>query len=166
MATRWIMLSILFIARTAMAFQYQAAAALSPLVVEHYGVDLVDIGFLIGLYMGPGALIALPGGGLAARFGDRRIMLVSLGLMLAGGVLMALAPGWSGLVLGRVLAGIGGVTINIVMTKMVVDWFAGAEIATPPAIARTIDPNPAHAAAFAEAHARYKTTYIALKDLT
>ncbi|WP_108814792.1 xylulokinase [Loktanella sp. Alg231-35] len=43
---------------------------------------------------------------------------------------------------------------------------AGAEVATPPDIARTIDPDTSLTSAFAEAHARYRASYDALKGLT
>lgn len=43
---------------------------------------------------------------------------------------------------------------------------AGAEIATPPQLDATKDPNPALVPAFAEAHDRYRATYTALKDLS
>lgn len=43
---------------------------------------------------------------------------------------------------------------------------ASAETATPPRIARTIDPDLALTAAFADAHGRYRATYNALKDLS
>ncbi|MCF3932390.1 xylulokinase [Acuticoccus sp. M5D2P5] len=43
---------------------------------------------------------------------------------------------------------------------------AGAEIATPPVIARTIEPDRTLTRAFDEAHARYRATYRALKDLS
>ncbi|MDX8349458.1 xylulokinase [Cognatiyoonia sp. IB215446] len=42
---------------------------------------------------------------------------------------------------------------------------AGVEIATPPQIARTIDPDTSLTAAFSEAHARYRASYAALKGL-
>jgi len=42
---------------------------------------------------------------------------------------------------------------------------AGAEVATAPQIARTIDPDPALTPAFAEAHSRYRAAYRALKTL-
>ncbi|GGL65152.1 xylulokinase [Wenxinia marina] len=41
---------------------------------------------------------------------------------------------------------------------------AGAEIATRPAIARTVDPDPALTAAFTEGHARYRDAYSAIKN--
>jgi xylulokinase len=42
----------------------------------------------------------------------------------------------------------------------------GAELAAPPEIARSIDPEPALADAFAEAHQRYRQSYHALRDLS
>ncbi len=40
---------------------------------------------------------------------------------------------------------------------------AGAEVATPPPVERVVEPDPALAPAFAEAHGRYKDAYAALK---
>jgi MFS family permease len=130
MSNRWLILFVLFFARTTMAFQFQAVAALSPVIIENYLVSLVDIGLLIGLYLGPGVIVAIPGGAIAARFGDRRVVVISLLMMLVGAVIMGFGGGWGLLLAGRVLAGVGGVVINIVMTKMLLDWFAGREIAT------------------------------------
>ena len=130
MQNRWIILAVLFLARTTMAFQYQSVAALSPFMVESYAMTLADIGILIGLYLGPGVLVAIPGGAIAARFGDRRVVLASLVMMLVGAVLSVWSATWELAVLGRVLGGIGGVIVNIVMTKMLIDWFQGREIGT------------------------------------
>ena len=43
---------------------------------------------------------------------------------------------------------------------------AGPEIATPPQIARTIEPDPSLTGAFAQAHARYRASYSAVKGLS
>jgi xylulokinase len=43
---------------------------------------------------------------------------------------------------------------------------AGAEVATAPKIARTIDPDTKLTAAFSQAHARYRASYTALKGLS
>lgn len=130
MKSRWAILAVLFFARLAMAFQYQSVAALSPAIIDDYAASLADIGLLIGLYLGPGMIVAIPGGSLVARFGDRRVVGASLALMLIGGFLMAVGANWHWLLAGRVLAGVGGVVINIVMTKMLLDWFVGREIGT------------------------------------
>jgi MFS family permease len=131
---RWWILSVLFLARMTMAFQFQSVAALSPLMADAYGLGLADIGLLIGLYLAPGVIVALPGGAIAARFGDKRVVTLAMLLMLIGGALIAVAPGWGALAAGRALAGAGGVVVNIVMTKMLVDWFVGREISTAMAI--------------------------------
>ncbi len=134
MPGRWLILAVLFLARTTMSFQFQAVAALSPLLVESYRVSIADIGLLIGLYVAPGVIVAIPGGAIASRFGDKRVVSLSMILMLLGGAMMAWGPGWAWLLAGRLLAGAGGVVINIVMTKMLMDWFAGREISTAMAI--------------------------------
>jgi MFS family permease len=48
--------------------------------------------------------------------------------MVVGGVLMATSELWLGQLAGRLVAGLGGVLLNVLMTKMVADWFAGKEI--------------------------------------
>lgn len=124
------MLAVLFVVRLAMGFQFQTVAASAPQLAGQLGVGLADIGFLIGIYMSPGIVLALPGGAIGARFGDKRVALTGLALMAGGGLLMALVPAWPAQVAGRLLAGTGGVILNVLMSKMVQDWFAGREIAT------------------------------------
>lgn len=134
MPSRWTILAVLFLARMTMSFQFQAVGALSPLLVETYGINIADIGLLIGLYLAPGVIVAIPGGAIAARFGDKRVVSLSQILMLGGGAMMAWGGNWQWLFAGRLLAGTGGVVINIVMTKMLMDWFVGREISTAMAI--------------------------------
>ena len=117
-----------------MAFQYQSVAAISPLVMNQFGVGLADIGLLIGLYLAPGLVIALPGGEIGRRYGDKLTVLFGLALMVGGGLTMVFASAWSWQLVGRLLAGVGGVLLNVLMSKMVTDWFAGKEIATAMAI--------------------------------
>ena len=131
---RWNVLILLFVVRLSMAFQFQSVASMSPALMKEYGVGLGDIGFLISLYLAPGLAFALPGGEIGRRFGDKRVVLFGLLLMSAGGLAMALAPTWGWQVAGRIVAGIGGVLLNVLMSKMVTDWFAGKEIATAMAI--------------------------------
>ena len=54
--------------------------------------------------------------------------------MLAGSLAMAYATSWNVQIAGRLVAGVGGVMLNVQMTKMLTDWFAGKEIATAMAI--------------------------------
>ena len=131
---RWAILTLLFAVRLSMAFQYQSVAAISPLVMNQFGVGLADIGLLIGLYLAPGLVIALPGGEIGRRYGDKLTVLFGLALMVGGGLTMVFASAWPWQLVGRLLAGVGGVLLNVLMSKMVTDWFVGKEIATAMAI--------------------------------
>ena len=54
--------------------------------------------------------------------------------MLIGELAMVASESWGWQIAGRLVAGAGGVLLNVQMTKMVTDWFAGREIATAMAI--------------------------------
>ena len=130
MANRWLMLSLLFVVRTSMGFQFQTVGSLGPVLVESFGIDYARLGILIGLYLLPGVFIALPGGMLGDRFGAKGVSLAGLGLMAVGGVLMGLSSSYGLLVAARLVSGTGAVLMNVVATKMIADWFAGREIRT------------------------------------
>jgi len=131
---RWGVLAVLFVVRLTMAFQFQSVAAVAPLLSGKFGVSLADIGLLIGLYFTPGIALSLPGGAIGQKFGDKRTALIALVLMLVGSLAMALTDLWSLQIAGRLVAGAGGVLLNVQLTKMITDWFAGKEMATAMAI--------------------------------
>jgi hypothetical protein len=67
MQNRWVVLSIVVVARIAMAFQFQSTAAVGPFLVADLGLTYAELGTLVGLYLLPGAVLAMPGGFLGAR---------------------------------------------------------------------------------------------------
>ena len=127
---RWAILAVLFLARTAMGFQFQSIASTAPFLIERFGIGYAEIGTLIGLFMLPGIVLALPGGLLGKRFGDRAICAAALALMIAGGLAVAAGDTYAVAFAGRLVSGIGAVLFNLVLTKMATDWFAGREIVT------------------------------------
>jgi MFS family permease len=131
---RWIILAVLFAVRCAMAFQFESVAAIAPLLGDKFDASLADIGVLIGLYFTPGVALSVPGGAIGQKFGDKRTALVGLLLMLIGSLAMGLSDSWNGQMAGRLVAGVGGVLLNIQLTKITADWFAGHELATAMAI--------------------------------
>ena len=137
MANRWIVLALVFVTRISMGFQFQSVASVAPLMIADLGLSYAQLGTLIGLYMLPGAFFALPGGVIGQRFGERRVVVVGLALMVAGGVLTAGAGGFPTAVTGRLLSGVGAVVMNILLAKMVSDWFAGKELSTAMAVMLT-----------------------------
>src|SRR5205085_12300906 len=92
------------------------------------GLSYTEIGTLIGLYMLPGVVVALPGGMLGRRFDDKRVCAAGLILMVIGGLIIGYSASYSVAAYGRLVSGGGAVLFNLVITKMVTDWFVGREI--------------------------------------
>jgi predicted MFS family arabinose efflux permease len=130
MPNRWVMLLVLFVARTAMGFQFQSVASVSPLLVRDLAIDLALFGSLIGAWMLPGAVMAIPGGMLGGRFGDKRVALFGLVLMVIGSAVTAGSNEYLTALAGRIVGGTGAVLLNVLLTKMVADWFADRDLAT------------------------------------
>ncbi|MDJ0778779.1 MAG: MFS transporter [Gammaproteobacteria bacterium] len=126
----WLILVTLTLARMTMGFQFQSIAAVGPRLTDEAILTHTELGTLIGLYLLPGALFALPGGWLGQRFGDKRIVLAGLAMMTLGGAALALSELYPVMFGGRLLAGLGAVLLNVLLTKMVTDWFVGRRIAT------------------------------------
>lgn len=129
MSKRWSVLALLFFIRVTMAVQFQAVGALSPFMMDSFGVGLADTGLLIGLYLSPGIIFAMPGAAIGRRFGDKQMVAFGMVLMLAGELASLLVPLWGAQIAGRVLAGVGGVILNVLMSKMITEWFAGQKLA-------------------------------------
>jgi len=125
---RWRVLAALSLARVGMGYQFQSVAATAPLLSDSLGFDAAQIGWLVGLYLLPGIAFALPGGMLGARFGDKRMVLIGLALMMAGGLGFAFSGDIVEASFARATMGVGGVVLTVLLVKMVTDWFAGKEL--------------------------------------
>jgi predicted MFS family arabinose efflux permease len=136
-ASRWTMLGVIFLTRLSMGIQFQSIASVAPLLVNDLHIGYGQVGWLMGLFMLPGAAIAYPGGMLGRRFGERRLVLLGLALMTLGGLTTAASEGFALAAAGRVASGTGGVLLNVMLTKMVADWFVGREISTAMSIMLT-----------------------------
>lgn len=128
--SKWLILGVLFFARAGMGFQYQTIGSSALQLRTDYGLSLGQIGVLIGIYFLLGIGLALPGGALGARIGSKTSVLLGLLLMSAGGVIAAFDTSWPLQLGARTLAGAGGVMLNVMMSKMVTDWFEPKELPT------------------------------------
>lgn len=127
---RWWILGLLFACRTGLGLQFQTLGSVSDTLVAALGFSYAQVGTLIGLFMLPGLLLALPAGYMGRWASDRTLVALALLCMAAGGILAALAQGFGQLALGRLACGAGFVISTIYLTKMTADWFAGKELAT------------------------------------
>src|SRR6056297_176275 len=122
---RWLILIALTLARISMGVQFQSVAALSPRLTSEAGLGFAAIGTLMGIYLLPGAVAALFGGWAGQKIGDIRTALFGLALMALGGIAGALLAGFEAQLAARLVAGIGAVALNVMLTKMAGDWFQG-----------------------------------------
>lgn len=130
MPERWRMLAVLFVARCVMGFQFQAAASAGPVLVAELGISFAELGLLIGMHTMPGIVMSLPGGLVGARLGDKRGVLIGLGLITLGAVLAGFGGSFTTALVGRAVAGMGSIFLSVLMTKMATDWFEGRELVT------------------------------------
>jgi MFS family permease len=124
----WIILSVLFVSRFCLGFQFQSAGSVGPFLMNDLGLDYSLIGTLIGLYMLPGLIVALPGGMLGDRYGDKRMVLIGLCVMILGGAVSGAAISYATVSLGRVISGVGAAILVVLMNKMIIDWFAEKQL--------------------------------------
>ncbi|WP_299409864.1 CynX/NimT family MFS transporter [uncultured Roseobacter sp.] len=127
---RWRILGLLFLARIGIGFQFQTVASVSDDLVVAFGLDYVDIGFLIGLFMAPGLFLSIPAGYWGRYVSDRIMVVFGLGALALGGAASSFATDSWVIGVGRVCAGVGFLFTSLYFTKMVADWFEGREIAT------------------------------------
>jgi DHA1 family bicyclomycin/chloramphenicol resistance-like MFS transporter len=89
---------------------------------DQSGVQLTFSGYVAAY-----GVLQLLYGPLSDRYGRRPVLLVGLGLALAGSVLGAVAPNLTVLTLARVIQGAGGAAGMVVGRSLIHDWFTGSD---------------------------------------
>ena len=101
-----------------------STAVLTPLTVifmQARGVDLAEVGFLIGLYSLTIVLLEIPTGGLADTLGRKRVTLVALSFKLVATVMFFFAFGFLAFLAAWVLVGVGRALISGAFNAWFVD---------------------------------------------
>ncbi|MCC6178232.1 MAG: MFS transporter [Chloroflexi bacterium] len=130
MTNRWGVLAILCLTRVAMGLHLQAVAAVAPFMMADLSLGYAEIGTLIGVFMLPGVVFAVPGGLIGRRFGDTHTMTGALVLLMAGTALLAVSDGFWPALVARLLSGAGGTLMTMQIAKIATDWFADRELST------------------------------------
>ncbi len=130
MRGRWRVLAILCLARTLMGLHIQVVAAVAPFLMADLGLGYGEIGTLIGVFLLPGVVLAIPGGLVSRRFGDARTLTGGIVLLAGGTALLAVSDGFWSALAARLLSGAGGTLLTMQVAKIATDWFAGRELST------------------------------------
>jgi MFS family permease len=149
--------SILFLVAFVQAANYYFYDAISPLkrtLETEFGFSSSDFGLFVAFYSVPNTflLMAIVGGVVLDRLGIRRTGSLFVGLMTAGGLITAYgastvytsgglfyhfmgsffpdySPELKMMLLGRFFFGLGAETSIVVISKIIVKWFKGKELA-------------------------------------
>lgn len=127
-AYKWRVLLLAYLCIIAYSISFQAIPPLLPFLVDDLAMTYSQAGLLMGFFTLPGIFIALPGGYLSDVMGTKRVALFSLIFVMAGTFATAFADNYHTMVLGRIISGIGGLTLAVVSPKIVVMWFQEDEI--------------------------------------
>jgi len=126
---RWLILASTMVSFFSVGVTFFAVPPLIPELVGRFGLSHLAIGILMGAISVPAILFSIPLGAAIDRWPARATGNVSLGLMVIGAGLFALAPSYAVLVFGRLLFGVGGLAINLLLARLVSNAFAGRELA-------------------------------------
>ncbi|MBR0936277.1 CynX/NimT family MFS transporter [Bradyrhizobium jicamae] len=126
--SRWTILAVLFAARAMTGFQFQSVGSVTSALMGDLALSYAEIGMLLGAYLLPGVVVALPAGLIGQRINERTLGVIGLLLMALSGAALGHADGLVTALIARVIGGVGATIIILVATKMTTDWFDGREI--------------------------------------
>jgi len=94
----------------------------------------------MSLFALPGIFVAIPGGIIADRFGMKKVGLVSLILMIVGTFAVGVSNNFLLMGVGRIVSGIGALTLAVVLPQLLSRWFIGKELGVGMGIFNTAMP--------------------------
>ena len=98
-------------------------AVIAPQLVEEFGLDAADLGFLTAAYFFSFGVVQLPLGVVLDRYGPRVVSAVLLAIAAAGAVLFGVGESMIALVAGRTLIGLGVSATMMGSFKAITLWF-------------------------------------------
>src|SRR5687767_13383528 len=125
----WLIFAFLAIAYYGNYYVYDSIGPVAELLERQRGFSDSQIGMLNAIYNLPNIVLILLGGILVDRFGAARMLVWTAAICLAGALLTAWSPDFGGMVVGRLLFGIGGETFGIAVMAGVVKYFTGRNLA-------------------------------------
>lgn len=117
-STRWPAVLLVTSAGIVAAMQVGKGAIAAPLLQFDLGIGLADIGWMAGIFALIGLFGGIPTGAMIAGYGARRMLILGLAVTATGAATGALAPGFSLLLVSRIVEGAGFVIITIAAPAM------------------------------------------------
>jgi len=125
---RWVILGIVYLSILAFTLIFQSIPPILPFILSDLHLTYAQSGLLMSLFAFPGIFVSLLGGFLADRYGMRLLGTGCFLLMIGGTLLVGLGEDLPVLGLGRIIAGIGGLTLSVFLPKLLSQWFKEKEL--------------------------------------
>ena len=125
MRNRWTILALVFLTTAIGMMGFASVFPMLSLWIRDLGISRAEGGLLSGFWYLPGLVISLPAGWLFDRYPVRRVLLLCWAFILAGTAIMALAPAFWVLCVGRLVFSIGMNANMIGAPKLLGQTFAG-----------------------------------------
>ncbi len=120
---RWIVLFVSFFTFVVFAYIFQLIPPLLGIIQADFHVGDAEAGLLMSMVVIPGIFLALPAGFVINKYGFRSVGFLSIMLVAAGSITMALAATFPIALLGRFILGVGGVFIVVGTPTVIPQWF-------------------------------------------
>ena len=114
-------------AHFATGLSFQSVSPVLPLITDDYGINHTTAGVLVGIVMIIHGAFGIPGGIMVGRVGVWRIYTVSW-FMMGALTLMALSPGFEGLMALRIIYGLGVAAMLPATGPLIMQWFRPREV--------------------------------------
>jgi len=123
-----VILIIVYLSILAFTFLLQSIPPTLPLIISELQLTYTRAGLLMSLFALPGLFISLLGGFLSDRYRMRPLGTGCFLLMIGGTLLIGFGTDLWILWLGRIISGIGALTLSILLPKLLSQWFKGKEL--------------------------------------
>jgi MFS family permease len=137
---RWKLLGILYIGYLAWVITFQSLPPVLRFVIQDLGINHAQAGLLMSVFALPGLIISIPGGLFLGLWGVRFTVGASLALALAGGLMNALVQSYELMFIGRLMAGVGGMTLLVIFPQILAHIFPEKELGTAMGLLNTAMP--------------------------
>ncbi|MCL4531939.1 MAG: MFS transporter [Actinobacteria bacterium] len=125
---RWVILGIVYLSLLSGAIVFQSIPPILSLLIPDLGLSHAEAGLLMSLFALVALFLSIPVGLLGDRYGAKNLIASCLALTVAGTLVVASANSFPILALGRLIAGAGAMSLFVVGSQLVSQWFAGREL--------------------------------------
>ncbi len=137
---RWLILTSTVVSFFAVGVTFFAVPPLVPQLTDRFALNHFQIGILMGAIAIPAILISISLGAAVDRWPARATGTVGLIVMAIGATVFALAPSYPALLIGRLVFGVGGLTMNLLLARLVTRAFEGRELSLAMGIFNSVFP--------------------------